>query len=114
MAELPDLPNNIGKRRRAKDPSGSFFNFTILDEIRIFQSTHPQKAIYLQRIRFDDERIEFRLGYYVIGKKPKMAGKWVWGQFATMLPAEDFMRLVQQAQEKDGSSNEHVYGWFPR
>jgi hypothetical protein len=40
------------------------------------------------------------IGYYVIGKKPRMAGKWVWGQFATMLPIGDFVKLVKLAQDR--------------
>jgi len=104
MVILPDLPDNIGKRRRAKHPDGTFFYFKIVDEIKFIQSTHEEKAIYLQKNQFEEtQRIEFRLGYYIIGKKPKMAGKWVWGQFATMLPAEDFVRIIHQAQDK---------GWF--
>ena len=83
MIDLPALPDNIGKRRRVKDIIGEIRHFTILDEIKFFQSTNPFKAIYLQRFRFEEDgRIELRLGYYIIGKKPKMDGKWVWGQFA--------------------------------
>ena len=100
MAELPDPPNNVGKSGRAKHPDGTYFDFKVVDEIRLFQSTYPQKVIYLQRLQFDDQRIELRLGYYVIGKKPKMAGRWVWGQFATMLPKEDFAKVISLAKEK--------------
>ncbi len=74
MVALPDLPSNIGKRRRAKHPDGTYFYFTIVDEIRLIQSTAPHKALYLQQIQFDDKRIELRLGYYVIGKNPRWPG----------------------------------------
>ena len=101
MTDLPDLPINAGKRRRAKDLFGSYSYFTVLDEITMIQSTNPQKAIYLQRIQFDDQRIEFRLGYYIIGKKPKHGWEMeMWGQFATMLPADDFTQIVLQARNK--------------
>ena len=105
MVILPDLPNNIGKRRRAKHPDGTYSYFKVVDEIKLIQSTYTKKAIYLQEIHFDDQRIELRLGYYVIGKKPKMAGKWVWGQYATMMPIDDFTKIIQMAQEK---------GWVSR
>jgi len=100
MDELPPPPSNIGKRRTAKHKDGSYFHFTVIDEVSIFQSELPTKAIYLQRLQFEDGRIELRLGYYIIGKLPRSAGKWVWGQFATMLPTEDFIKIVQLAQAK--------------
>jgi hypothetical protein len=34
-----------------------------------------------ERQRTPDNEM-FRFGYYIIGKKPKMKGKWVWGQAA--------------------------------
>ena len=50
-----------------------------------------------------NDRIEVRLGYYVIGEKPRMKGKWVWGQYAAMMPIEDFKFLVDEALRR---------GWF--
>lgn len=97
----PRAPENIGKRRTAKTPSGKRFYFAIKDEIHIPQSDKSDKLIYLQRLEFEsDSRVELRLGYYVIGKKPAMRGRWVWGQFATMIPADDFSSLIQEAKGK--------------
>jgi len=48
-----------------------------------------------------DGRIEYRLGYYMIGVKPRMAGKWTWGQYATLIPARDFRALIKQAERRD-------------
>lgn len=97
----PPAPNNIGKHRSAKRPDGRRFYFTIADEIHIAQSRAPHKLIYLQRIRFEaDGRDELRLGYYIIGKKKRMRGRWVWGQYATMLPLEDFVQIIKRAKQK--------------
>jgi hypothetical protein len=104
MDNLPPLPNNIGKRRTITDIFGETRYFKILDEINLISSTYGEKAIYLQRIQFEeDDRIELRLGYYIIGKKPKMAGRWVWGQYATMMPRADFAEIIKQA---------HAQGWL--
>jgi hypothetical protein len=101
MENNPPLPINIGKQRHVKDIKGTIKQFIVLDEISILQSTNKKKAIYLQRIQFkDDGRIEIRLGYYIIGKNPKVLGKWVWGQFATMMPVEDFYKVYELAREK--------------
>ena len=55
----------------------------------------------MQKIQFDDRKSELRLGYEIIGKKPKMLGKWVWGQYATFMPVDDFLKIVVKAQAKD-------------
>lgn len=97
----PPAPSNIGQRRRAQKPEGGHFHFGIVDELYIRQSGLPSKLIYLQKMKFDsDGRVELRLGYYIIGKRPAMRGRWVWGQFATMIPFEDFKRIVAKAKRK--------------
>jgi hypothetical protein len=99
--ELPPLPDNIGKTRRLKDINGEIYHIRIMDEIRLPQSNYPEKAIYFQKFEFvENGRVEYRLGYYIIGKQPRTAGKWVWGQYATMLPEEDFTEIINQAQDR--------------
>jgi hypothetical protein len=75
-------------------------DYTITDEVRVTQSDMREKILYLQRIEFEDKRIEVRLGYYIIGKKPNMRGRWVWGQFAALMPLQDFRALVRAAKKK--------------
>ena len=38
--------------------------------------------------------IEYRLAYWTVNRK----GQWCWGQFAPILPAEDFDALVAKAR----------------
>jgi hypothetical protein len=99
---LPELPSKIGKPGKlVMPPDGEVLHYTITDEIRLPQSDAPQKILCLQRIEFvKDKRVEVRLGYYIIGKLPKMRGKWVWGQFATFLPLGDFRKLIRLAEKK--------------
>lgn len=100
----PSLQARIGKKGTLVIPlSGERMKFEVIDEIRRFQSSLPSKTIVLEKIRFEDGRIELRLGYYIIGKKPKMLGRWVWGQYATLLPVEDLAALVGEARRR---------GWF--
>ena len=99
----PPAPSNKGKYCVGRKPEGGHFRFTIVDEFHIKQTKLPTKLIYLQKIKFDsDGRIEYRLGYYVIGKRPVMRGRWVWGQFATMIPLRDFRRIVRKAKSRGG------------
>lgn len=98
---LPEWPITKGKQGQSKMPDGSVRRFTVEGEIRRAQSTEPEtKVLYLQRLRFDDGHDELRLGYYIIGKKPRMAGRWVWGQFAPIMPVEDFKAIVTEAQQR--------------
>lgn len=97
----PPAPDNKGKRCKGNKPNGGHFHFAIIDEICIPQSDLPSKLIYLQKIKFEsDGREELRLGYYIIGKRLSMRGKWVWGQFATMIPTNDFKRIIEAARKK--------------
>lgn len=96
----PEKPNHIGKKGQAKDPDGTISKYTIVDEISIPQSDVPHKLIYLQKIQFEDKKIELCLCYYIIGKLPKMKGKWVFGQFATFLPVKDFKVITKEAKKR--------------
>ena len=97
----PPAPCNKGRRCRARRPEGGHFYFAIVDEFHIQQSNLPTKRIYLQQIKFEsDGHVEFRLGYYIIGKRPAMRGRWVWGQFATMIPIADFRRIINRAERE--------------
>ena len=80
--------------------SGRRFHFAITDQITKLQSDNGRKLICLQRVEFEDGRKELRLAYYIIGKKPRMRNKWVWGQYATFMPPRDFRVIVRQAQKK--------------
>lgn len=99
----PELPNGIGARRSLKD-EGKTIHFVITDEIRRIASDSPNGAFYLQKIEYEEnKKIEIRFGYYVIGKKESVKGKWVWGQYAPMLPIDDFKWLIEEAKKK---------GWY--
>jgi hypothetical protein len=101
VPKYPPLPDNVGRRTTWRTIRGERRSFEIVGEIIRAQSNAPHKAICLQRIRSDDDgRIEFRLGYYMIGVQPRMAGKWTWGQFATLLPAADFRWIMRAATRR--------------
>jgi hypothetical protein len=97
---FPDRPNNINKQGLLRLPDGTSEHYTIVDEICIPQTGLESKLIYLQRIQFDGGKSELRLCYYIIGKLPKMKGKWVFGQYATFLPAQDFKAITDEARRR--------------
>ena len=90
----PEQPNHIEKHGQSKDSDGRISKYTIIDEICIPQSDAPNKLIYLQKIQFENKKIELRLCYYIIGK----SGRWVFGRFATFLPPNDYQEITSEAK----------------
>jgi hypothetical protein len=101
VTSTPPLPSNIGKTKPLTYIDGSTTTYTVLDEIRRIPLSNPGKALYLQVLQFaDDDRKEMRLCYYMIAHRPRMKGKWVFGQFAPMIREEDFRYLIAEAQKR--------------
>jgi len=44
--------------------------------------------------------IEYRIGYFIVGKIGRAKGKWVWGQFCPFIPKEDFSKLLNKAKQE--------------
>lgn len=72
----------------------------VVGEIRRHEDS--DKILLFQRLQAvaDPAKELFRFGYYIIGKRPKMKGKWVWGQFAPFITRRDFEVIVAEAREK--------------
>lgn len=98
----PPLPDNIGKTRTIPAIDGQIRHFKIEDEIIRPQGNSDRKIIVLQKMRFiEEDRVEFRFGYYMIGLKPKAKGRWVWGQFCLLIPQEDLIALLEEAKRRE-------------
>ena len=97
----PKPPSRIGKTTRRKDIYGNPMVYCVLDEIAYIPPSNPDKAIYLQKLQFEgDNGIVFRLCYYMIGQKGRGKGKWLYGQFATMIRQEDLEAVLSEARKK--------------
>ncbi|MEK7516828.1 MAG: hypothetical protein AAB562_04500 [Patescibacteria group bacterium] len=44
--------------------------------------------------------IEYRFGYYIVGKIGRAKNKWVWGQFCPIIPAPDLNKLITKAKKE--------------
>jgi len=82
------------------DIGGKRKNFKIGKFVTLRQSNYPGKIFVLQEILFDDGKKEIRIGYYIIGKKPRSKGRWVWGQYCPFFPKKDLIKLVDKAKKK--------------
>ena len=79
--------------------------YTVEDEVVFEAPSTPGKAFCLQKLRFEDGRDEFRICYYMIARKPRMKGKWAYGQFAPMMTPKELQLIFEKAKEK---------GWLPK
>lgn len=76
------------------------------------QSNYPAAVVTIERLRrevicgdpaVEDLKIrgvEYRLGYYIIGRNGRASGRWVWGQFAPMMPGSDLHALLEKAKQE--------------
>ena len=96
----PPLSSTIGKTAHLTFPEGNIMTWRVIDEIRIHEN--QEKILLLQRLQSigDPRNQMFRFGYYIIGKKPKVKDRWVWGQFAPFISAKDFELIIGEARKK--------------
>lgn len=83
-------PDNIGKSY----PGG----YKVEDEI--VEPQDERKLVYVQKIRFDDSRLEYRFAYYVVARKGKVLGKWVFGKNCLFVPTAPLAKLLDKARAK--------------
>lgn len=76
------------------------------------QTNYPKKVFVIERLRkkeiFDGVSsknelgdVEYRIGYYIVGKIGKAKDRWTWGQFCPLIPTEDFEKLIQKAKKEN-------------
>jgi hypothetical protein len=68
------------------------FSFERLKLIEVNgENSHPKTQV---------EDIEYRIGYYIIGKNGNKKDKWTWGQYCPMIPHIDLINLLKKAKEE--------------
>jgi hypothetical protein len=96
--ELPK--SRIGKKTYRKKIDGSPLVYEVIDE-EIFQApSNERKAFCLQKLRLEDGQEIFRIAYYMIAEKPRMRGKWAYGQFAPMMTKEEMEIIFEKITAK--------------
>ena len=101
MRPLPPPPSRIGKVTRRKYIDGRPMIYTVVDEIVHITKSNPRKALCLHLLKFEDDgRTEMRFCYYMIGRKPRGRGRWLFGQFAPMIRRADFEEILARARKK--------------
>jgi len=44
--------------------------------------------------------VEYRVGYYMVGKNGNKIDKWTWGESCPIIPKEDFNKLINLAKKE--------------
>jgi hypothetical protein len=96
----PPLRARIGLTTRIHDIEGNPVTYTVADEIVRVQSNNPEKTLCTHKLEFADGHIEVRFGYYMICKNGKRRGKWLWGQYAPMLPVDDLSIILKEIDKR--------------
>jgi hypothetical protein len=107
---LPPLPpSRVGVVTKTTNIDGTSFRYRVEDQEIFVAPSNVKKAFILQKLSVDQGQgfehglIMYRIGYYMIGHKPRMKGKWAWGQFAAMMTAEELKLIVEKME---------VRGWI--
>lgn len=101
MCDYIPPPMHIGLKRKIKNRDGRVLIYTVKDEL--IEMENREKAIYLQQLEFAEGHKEYRFAYWILGKKGIFAGKWMFGQCASMMTKEVFEKMLKKATAK---------GWF--
>lgn len=96
----PPLPTRLGKITKTKGINGEPLVYTVIDEDIFLAPSNDQKAFCLYKIRHSNGKDEFRIGYYMIAQRPRMKGKWAWGQFAPIMTAQEMSIIFDRAKTK--------------
>ena len=107
-SECPKIikPKDIGRKTR--------LIFTIEQRTFYQQSNLPEKVFFIEKLRkgrvnkkklayphaWKDGEIEYRLGYYIIGRIGSRRGKWTFGQYCPILPKKDLIKLIKKAKQE--------------
>jgi hypothetical protein len=83
------------------------------------QTNLAEKVFVVERLRLAHQsgeivhsaspnEIQYRLGYWIVGKIGSANDKWRWGQFCAIIPAADFPALLKKAS-KEGTIRKKDY-----
>jgi len=66
-----------------------------------FMPENKEKVFIIERLKNkENNKIYYRMGYYILGKIGKAKNKWVWGQFCPMFPENDLENIIKKAKKE--------------
>jgi hypothetical protein len=95
----PPLPTRKGKKTHLKTIHGHPTSYEVVDEDVFVALSDPDKAFAIHKLKYNDGSEEFRIGYYMIAQRPRMKGKWAWGQYAPMMTEKEMADIFDRAEK---------------
>jgi len=97
----------VGEVTVTRRIDGSPLAYLVEDEV-VVESSNEGKLFYLQKLLhfdhatecYESGAIEYRLCYYMIAHKPRMRGRWAFGQFAPMMTPAELQAVFEAARRK--------------
>lgn len=85
-----------------KDISRKYKNYFVREAWTFMaQHNYKKKVFIVERLKKKkDNEIEYRIGYYIVGKIGRARNKWTWGQFCPMIPQKDLEKLFKKAKKE--------------
>jgi hypothetical protein len=106
-AKFPPLPTSRkGVITKTEKIDGSPMIYRVEDDAIFEAPSNPAKAFLLQKLVFDEGQgfesgpVMFRIAYYMIANRPRIKGKWAYGQFAAMMTPAELKVIVRRMEEK--------------
>lgn len=66
----------------------------VFERLRILK---PEKEVVFD-IPWYEGKVEYRIGYYIVGQNGNKKNRWTWGQFCPMIGHEDLFNLLELAK----------------
>jgi len=95
----PPFPTRLGKKTKLKDIGGHEKSYEVIAEDVFAAQSNPEKAFAVHKLKWNDGREEFRIGYFTTAHRPRTKGKWAWGQFAPMMTEAEMTEIFQRAEK---------------
>ena len=70
---------------------------TYAEAVNVLERLSHLETIGMPAVPLKLPAIEYRLGYFIVGRIGSRSGKWTWGQFSPIMSAGDLERMVMQA-----------------
>jgi len=88
-----------------KTVKATFMPQSDLDKHKVFVLERLERNLMNGKHGYNNMKIgdiEYRIGYYIVGKNGHLKNKWAWGQSCPLIPLKDLKKLLTKA-EKEGT-----------
>lgn len=103
----PISMKDIGRKGKLKFIREKWFFLPAsnLPETKVFVIEKLRKIEFEGKLAYHkswrEGEVEYRIGYYIIGRIGKAKNRWIWGQFCPIIPSKDLGIIIRQAKKME-------------